>query len=1828
MSCPSDQALARYVRLGEDEGATADDLGLRHHVLGCASCRTRIGSFETSGPDPRHSSDSSVAHDATAGPGDRDAAMPSSGERRPAGDWRLEVGSRIDHFTIVRGLGRGATSEVYLARDMKLSRKVALKLLVGRRLRNPVEIEQALFEAQATAAFSHPNIVSIYSVGVFGGRLYFALEYLEGQSLRARLEAERLSLREAIRVAHAVAKALREAHGKDILHRDLKPGNIIVGEDGRVRVVDFGLAVVASKPPSSKAGLSSDAFIHESQTKGIGTPAYMSPEQWQGAAITGASDVWALGVILYELLAGKRPFSGQQPGEQEQLVCDGELLAEPLDVDALDEGLARLVGQALAKTPEQRPSIAVLEEALGDAVRSFRARERIGGSPFRGLLPFSEDHANSYYGRDREIAALVERIRDHPILPVIGPSGVGKSSLLQAGVVPRLRDATNWRVVKLHPGNQPLSALATALARDVKADPVLAERIRERPAELGQALREFAVREHCRVLLLVDQLEELFTLRSGDDELARRFMQAVCGAADDVHEPVRVVLTLRDDFLAHLARIPEAQEALRQVTVLARPDSQMLRQTLREPLSRLGYGFDDPALIDEMVEAVVGEDASLPLLQFVASKLWDERDREARVLTRASYEEMGGVEGALARHADGVLEQLAPRALSIARRVLVRLVTSEGTRTVISRRELVGELGGGAGEVLQALTDARLVTARRSGAEPSDAEHSGAEDGEDTRLELAHESLVSTWATLARWLEESRGDVAFLAEVGAAAKLWDRRGRLEMEVWEGEALADAERKLARCGDNVPKLVVAFIGASRVSRQRAKRRRQIQLVAVAASLAVVTVVSLVIAAEFREREREAQRSAVVAREQQVLAQRQKRVADAKRAEALRESAAGAYARDDLLGARAKLRNALEIADSVEARALWDQLSKHGLVWRYDAGAFVQAMVFSPDGSWLAVAPQNRSVRLIDTRSAQLIRVLRGFDVHVSALAVSVDGKLLAAGTKSGAIRLCRLDSLACQPLHGHEGSRLRALAFDGAGRRLAVGSWSGDVSIWELAPGAAPRRLLRRDYHDSIYALAWHPRGDQLAVGSTRGAFVVKPEDGERVVDAFAYKVGPSKVRYAVSNWGLIWGLRYAPDGAHLVSAGEDGTVRIWPTTSGQEPTVLRSGAVLALDLSADGNTVVYGGEAGGVLHVYDRKRGRSRAIPLGDRDIRSLALHPSGRYVAAADAGHRVRLWDLTVDQTRAGIGQPLGPMEEVAFLESSTKMATCARGGDAYVRLWDAASGRQLNLIKASELADGSFDLAVSPDSRSVAVSGDFPGVAIWDLEKGLLRTIPVGSGASGKLVFSSSQQLLTSHGDTVAAWQVGTGALLWRHSIAGMLTMASSPGAPWLAASSGNGKLVVWDIASRRIVSQALPFDTMVDTRTALAMSRDGEQIVFGAPDGSVSVWSSSPLRRTARFHHGGLVLGVAVAPDGKAVASAGADRRAVIWPLDGRKPIVLAEHHDEVNAVTFSHDGSRVGTAADDSTVRIWDARSGEPLFKTVALLLDPPAVLTHQGWSKLGDRALPPTSGWRERLEREGRWAAMSPDRTKLCLQTVAGGVELWALSGSKRLAAGSAPKARRLVALNGGCAWILDGELRSLTTAGRVKILTKGVSAFGHDGAQGMLVARGDGVAKLAMDGSVLKQWRAEPGAVAVGRAHGQVVLGYIDGTLAIAAGPGPATTTVRLQPTPRAAVVALHEGPMNTLVAGFANGVLGLWSLSSGRQIDAVYLHGPVRHIVADATDVYAASELGNHARWSLQVFHKSYCEVLRSVWERVPVAWGKGGVSVTPRPRQHRCAL
>ena len=307
----------------------------------------------------------------------------------------LQSGSRLGPYEILSAIGAGGMGEVYKARDPRLNRLIAIKLLPTTAANDPERRERFEREAQAVAALNHPSIVTIHSVEQADGQFFLTMELVEGRSLAETLPAIGLPLARLLKIAIPVSDAMAAAHQKGITHRDLKPANIMLGEgehEGRIKVLDFGLAKLAEGPDAAVGATALPTAPITGEGRILGTFAYMSPEQAQGKALDARTDLFSLGVILYEMATGRRPFAGDTSiSIISSIVKDTPKSVTELN-PALPRELGRIVRRALVKDPSRRYQTAAdlrndLEE-LNASLDSGEAHAAlVGGSVARRPPP-------------------------------------------------------------------------------------------------------------------------------------------------------------------------------------------------------------------------------------------------------------------------------------------------------------------------------------------------------------------------------------------------------------------------------------------------------------------------------------------------------------------------------------------------------------------------------------------------------------------------------------------------------------------------------------------------------------------------------------------------------------------------------------------------------------------------------------------------------------------------------------------------------------------------------------------------------------------------------------------------------------------------------------------------------------------------------------------------------------------------------------------------------------------------------------------------------------------------------------------------------------------------------------------------------------------------------------------------------------------------------------------------------------------------------------------------------------------------------------------------
>jgi serine/threonine protein kinase len=804
------------------------------------------------------------------------------------------LGERIGPFRLVTPLGEGGFAPVYLASEEYGGvevRVVALKLFFMDRV-GPEAFDAIVAEARALSRVEHRSVVRYFQIYEDEGRriVALAMEHVRGDSLAHRLEQRgALSVPDTLAVGAAIASALAAVHASGLVHRDVKPDNVI-DAGGVYKLIDFGIATMqrsrrgkAIAPASVDARGTTDVGMAEERTLVLGPPrataaqmgaprwqeqeaylaetmtvddgtgdviagtmGYIDPECLKGAPPDPTSDLYGLGAMLYECLSRRLPASPRAQSTQlHQAIAFGIERPPPLCQIApeVPEAVGRLVDALVdpdrARRPKHAEAVLAEIERLRRGVGRPRALPEEG--PFRGLAAFDERHRDVFFGRSSDLALALDALRARGVLALIGPSGSGKSSLARAGVVPAVVDGElggwpkRYEAFFARPGPFPRVAIDLAFARSFGPGTASAS-----PDAFVATLSARVEAAECGIVLYLDALEELITLSTPAE---RDWLAEVLARFARTPMPgLRVVVSARRDFLDQLLAVPALGPALARTVQLVAPlGGRAFAEAIEDRLAVYGYSLEDAAMFEVIARELDGAPEAMPLFEFALARLWTERDQSTRRLTRAALARIGGIAGALEQHAEQTLATLVaqhgPGIEATTRGILLALTTASGTRTRKSREEVGGDPRL-AGAVLSAFEQARLVVV------------------EEGKLTLAHEALLARWPRLASWVQSVKKERELAEETEQAATRWKERREERSLLMRGRALREAQELMRAPTTALSPNALAFLRASNRAEKRGVTGVVVLVSLVMIGLVVLYGLGRTLDADARKREREA------------------------------------------------------------------------------------------------------------------------------------------------------------------------------------------------------------------------------------------------------------------------------------------------------------------------------------------------------------------------------------------------------------------------------------------------------------------------------------------------------------------------------------------------------------------------------------------------------------------------------------------------------------------------------------------------------------------------------------------------------------------------------------------------------------------------------------------------------------------------------------------------------------------------------------------------------------------------------------------------------------
>ena len=986
--------------------------------------------------------------------------------------------------------------------------------------------------------------------------------------------------------------------------------------------------------------------------------------------------------------------------------------------------------------------------------------------PYRGLEVFRPEDHQFFFGREAQVERLQDHLSKHRFLAVIGPSGSGKSSVVQAGLLPRLGEATSFQVFT--PGERPLEELAVALHRAFPGSGELATEMLKGRLEASEEGLHLMIRELSgaagfeRFVLVVDQFEELFTLTRDPDE-AERFRANLLTAVDR-SGPTSVILTFRSDFLGHCATHPDlntfVQEHLFQLGPLS-PEE--FRSAIVEPAHRVGLRLEDE-LVEEILADLESVPSELPLLEHALLELFQRR--EGAEIRLKSYREIGRIAGALTQRAEVQFEKLNPTEQETLRKMFVFCLVkvgdgTEDTRRRASREEVlaVGEDPAVAESLLQVWTNTRLLATSTD------------EDRKIQLVDVAHEALIRRWARLREWLEEDRETSRQVEVLRRGAKDWVEHDRHEDYLPGGARLAQARELLASHGDDLTGLEEQFVAAARAKAQRNLRR--IGAITLAALVVAVSLVSQL--AKSRADAEENKNDALQQLSLAFLAQSRVEMDEGRYLEALHyvsEAVAGGYLEESRashaiaaaqLQPRWALKHVLAHGERVNGASfdrsgkrvltwsddhtarLWDALTGKQIGQSFVHGGSVVGAVFGRGDKRVLTWSSDYSVRMWDLEKGRQIGSTMLHTSYVRGAVYSLDGSQVLTWSDDRTARLWdALTGAQVFPSLAHE-DEVSGAAFSRDGSRVLTWTFYGEIKIWSASTGQQIGFTL--SHEDRIYGSAFDKEGGRVLSWSNDGTVRIWEVITGKPVQTFALGNKPAQ------------GAQFLGDESRVLTWSLNRTVRIWDVATGKQIgwEMLHRGSVLGAILDKDENRVLTWSSDKRV-NLLNPKTGQlivpslSHGLPV----VGAVFDQSESRVLTWSEDG-KARLW-------KAATGQQLGPglLHEGAVrgaMLDNTEERLLTWGEDNSVRLWKASAVPPSVFLRHRKGVVGvRFD---KDEGRALTWSWD-KTVRLWDMATGgqIGPSFEHEDVVWGAVFNHSESRILTwSRDKTVRQWDLATG-------------------------------------------------------------------------------------------------------------------------------------------------------------------------------------------------------------------------------------------------------------------------------------------------------------------------------------------------------------------------------------------------------------------------------------------------------------------------------------
>jgi WD40 repeat protein/uncharacterized caspase-like protein len=1188
-------------------------------------------------------------------------------------------------------------------------------------------------------------------------------------------------------------------------------------------------------------------------------------------------------------------------------------------------------------------------EIISPLSRSIRTRDDfdLGICPYMGLAAFGEDNSQYFYGREGLILELVHHLRDRSFLAVVGASGSGKSSIVQAGVIPQLRqgkqipNSENWFLKIMRPGVNPLGELANCFGRvtenkafknqpsknqtsknQISKNPMFGNEtsLMEGILNLGVESFVYWLRRQPQpiTVLVIDQFEELFTLGPSTDR--EKFFELVFGALKYASDRFKVVITLRADFITSCLEVEALADLLQEFSVLVPPKLSIddYRRVIVNPAQQVGLKVE-AELVEVLLRELNNSVGDLPLLEFVLEQLWQRR-AQGKLTLEAYQKQLGGIQGALERSSQSLYESLNTEEQECAKWIFLSLTQlgegTEDTRRRIFKSDLIVqkypvEL---VEKTLTALTTAKLIVLNLEESTVESVRGKGKQENHEfainqstfsishspVTVEVAHEILIRHWSTLRWWLEENRDRLRKQRQIEQAAQLWLNGGIVSDFLFQGVRLVEAEDIYIKYIDELSPDVKKFIEACLEQRIQQQKQAQKRLRKERRGIAIISMLSVAIPGiswffYSQASINEAITLNSLSNLQLLLSHEQ--------LEALSTS----------LKAGKNIKRSINIPNKIildtknNLNQILSKIQEYNRLEGHTGSVF--KVFYSPGGQKIATASNDETVKIWNTEG----KLLKSLDNQKSvyAIAFSPDGQTLAAGNTDGEIKLWNVaDGILIQTLKGHQ-KVINSLSYSPDSKTLASASGDNLVKIWDINNGYQQRDL--KGHEKGVIGVSFSPDNKTIASAS---------EDNKiKIWDA----TNARHLKNIEGHTDWVNSVSFSPDGKTLVSSSADTTIKLWDFNQGKQIKNLtgHKDSVLAVTFSHDG-TKIASASRDNTVKLWTADGGELDTFKGHTSGVYGVSFSLDDKTIASASLDKTVRLWRRNFDSPETTFEAHNKGIYAVAISHDDKMIATA--GGDGKVLIWSRNDGSLIRTITAHNKII--YSLSFSNDNKTIVTASEDNTAKIWRIsDSKLIKELKGHSKEINKVSFSKDGKFIAtaSRDSTVRLW-TSNGDYI--KDIKGskyekeneIFDVNFSDNNKIMATASSDGYVKIYDVQKGNLIKEFIA--NQGEWLYSARFTPDSQNIVTSSSDGSIKIWqvNNGKLLQTLAGHKSS-VFSVAISPDGKLIASASEDKTVKIWQIDGTLLTTLPEHGATVYDVVFTQDGKNLISGSRDNQARLW-------------------------------------------------------------------------------------------------------------------------------------------------------------------------------------------------------------------------------------------------------------------------------------------------------------------